>query len=77
LKVTQSILFADSKVYSPGLSIEEAAKLASMEVSEWHAVEDGHVPQDCNWLRTMAAALEIRHDQIATMPIVCREAWEL
>ena len=28
-----------------GLSIEEAARLAGMQLSEWMAVEDGHVPR--------------------------------
>lgn len=60
-----------------GLSIEQAAQLSGMEVSEWGAIEDGHVPADLNRLRAMAEALSIRYDQIATMATVCREAWEL
>ena len=60
-----------------GLSVEAAAQLAGMEVCEWAAVEDGHVPQDPNLLRAMAAALGLRFDQIAGMAMVCREAWEL
>jgi hypothetical protein len=28
-----------------GMSIEEAASLSGIEVSEWMAIEDGHVPQ--------------------------------
>jgi transcriptional regulator with XRE-family HTH domain len=60
-----------------GLSIEQAAQLSGMEISEWVAVEDGHVPADLNRLRAMAEALSIRYDQIATMTMVCREAWEL
>ena len=38
-----------------GISIEEAAGLSGMTVSEWMAIEDGHVPQDVNRLRAMAA----------------------
>ena len=62
---------------SAGLSIEDAARLSGMEASEWMAIEDGHVPQDLNRLHAMADALSIRYDQIATMAVLCREAWEL
>lgn len=60
-----------------GMSIEEAAGLSGMEISEWMAIEDGHVPQDINRLRAMAAALEINFEKIANMVLLCREAWEL
>jgi transcriptional regulator with XRE-family HTH domain len=60
-----------------GLSIEQAAPLSGMEVSEWTAIEDGYVPQDQNRLRAMAAAMEIGFDQIAMLVMLCREAWEL
>jgi transcriptional regulator with XRE-family HTH domain len=62
---------------SAGLSIEQAARLSGMEISEWMAIEQGHVPADLNRLRAMAEALGIRYDQIATMALLCREAWEL
>ena len=60
-----------------GLSIEEAARLSGMEVSEWMAIEDGHAPQDINRLRAMADAMEISFDRIAMVVLLCREAWEL
>ena len=60
-----------------GLSIEQAARLAGIEVSEWAAIEDGYVPQDQNRLRAMAAAMEISFDRIAMLVLLCREAWEL
>lgn len=60
-----------------GLSIEAAARLAGMAISEWAAIEDGHVPQETNRLRSMAAALEISFDKILNMVLLCREAWEL
>ena len=59
------------------LSIEQAACLSGMEVSEWTAIEDGYVPQDINRLRAMAGAMEIRFDQIAMLVLLCRDAWEL
>lgn len=60
-----------------GLSIEEAARLSGMQISEWMAIEDGHVPQDTDRLRAMAAAMEISFDRITNMVLLCREAWEL
>lgn len=62
---------------SAGLSIEDAARLSGMAVSEWMSVEDGNVPQDINRLRAMAGAMEISFDKIASMVLVCRGAWEL
>lgn len=58
-----------------GISIEEAAGLSGMEISQWMAIEDGFVPQDVTRLRTMAAAIEMRYDQIATLAMLCQHAW--
>jgi transcriptional regulator with XRE-family HTH domain len=58
-----------------GRSVEEAAHLAGMEASEWSAVEAGFVPDPAK-LRPMADALELRYDRIATMAVLCRDAWE-
>lgn len=60
-----------------GLSIEETARLSGMQSSEWMAIEEGTVPQDFNRLRAMADAMAINFDKIATLVLVCREAWEL
>ena len=60
-----------------GLSLEEAARLSGMEISEWMAIEDGYVPQDVNRLRAMADTMEISFDQIGTLVLVCKAAWEL
>src|SRR5512135_3657374 len=60
-----------------GLSIEDAARLSGMAVSEWMAVEAGQVPQDLNQLRAMAEAMQVSFDKIASMVLVCRGAWEL
>ena len=59
------------------LSIEEAGRLSGMKSSEWMAIEEGTVPQDINRLRAMADAMEINFDKIATLVLVCRDAWEL
>ncbi len=60
-----------------GLTIEQAAPLAGIEVSEWEAIEHGYVPQDQNLLRAMAATMEISFDRIAMLVMLCSEAWEL
>jgi len=54
-----------------GRSIEAARTEAGM------SIEDGHVPQDIDRLRAMAAALEINFEKLANMVLLCREAWEL
>jgi transcriptional regulator with XRE-family HTH domain len=59
-----------------GLSLEEASRLAGMEISEWMAIEDGCVPQDVNRLRAMAETMQISFEQIATVVLVYRAAWE-
>jgi hypothetical protein len=46
------------------MSIEEAAGLSGMQVSEWMAIEDGHVPREVDRLRAMAATLEISIEKI-------------
>jgi transcriptional regulator with XRE-family HTH domain len=56
-------------------SVEEAARLAGMESSEWAAVESGHIPADPDCLRSMAAALEVRFDELALLVYLCQGAW--
>ena len=57
------------------LTVEDASRMAGMEASEWAAIEDGFVLQDINRLRAMAGAMEISFDKIATMVVLCRDAW--
>ena len=58
-----------------GRSVGEIAQLAGMEASEWAAVEAGYVPDPAQ-LRPMADALELGYDKIATLAVLCRDAWE-
>jgi hypothetical protein len=58
-----------------GRSVEEVARLAGMETAEWLAVEAGQVPP-LEQLLPMADALELGHDKIATLAVLCQEAWE-
>jgi Helix-turn-helix domain len=59
-----------------GRSVEEAARLAGMESSEWAAVEDGEIVVDPAWLRPMADSLGIRFDQLAPLVCICQGAWQ-
>lgn len=60
-----------------GLTIEQAAHLSGIELSEWMAVEDGHVPQQVDKLRSMASVLEVSFEKMLNWVVLCREAWEL
>jgi len=60
-----------------GLSLEEAARLSGMELSEWMAIEEGHVPQDTNRLHAMADAMQVSYDKFLNLAVLCRDAWEL
>jgi transcriptional regulator with XRE-family HTH domain len=60
-----------------GLSVEEAARLAGMEASEWAAIEAGSVPQTPAELRSIAGTLEIGYDRLLNLVLLCRDAWDL
>ena len=58
-----------------GLSVEEAARLAGMESSEWAAVESGRVAADQNRLRAISDAIEVGFDEMALTAYLCQGAW--
>ena len=60
-----------------GLSLEEAAQLAGMEVSQWAAIEAGSVPQTTAQLHALAGTLEIGYDRLFNLVLLCRDAWEM
>lgn len=60
-----------------GLSLEEAARLSGMQISEWLAIEAGYAPQDVNLLRALADTMEVGFERIAMVVLLCREAEEL
>ena len=60
-----------------GRSIEETARLAGMEVSEWVAIEAGYVPTDTGRLRSMSGALEMSWNRMAALALFCRQAWDI
>jgi len=59
------------------MAVEEAAGLSGMELSEWIAIESGHVPQDMDRLRAISATLELSWDRMLNMLALCQEAWTL
>ena len=56
-------------------SVEQAARLAGMEPSQWLAIEAGWVP-DPSQLHPMSDALGLRYDKIAVLAFICQGAWE-
>jgi hypothetical protein len=56
---------------------ERAVALSGIKLSEWMAIEDGHVPQETDRLRSMAAVLEVGSEKMLNWVALCREAWEL
>jgi len=60
-----------------GLSLEDAARLAGMEISEWAAIESGAVPQTTAQLHAIAETLEVNYDHLLNLVLLCRDAWEL
>jgi hypothetical protein len=58
-----------------GRSVEEAARLAAMEPSEWLAVEAGQIAVDPSWLHPMADALEVPFGQMTALVHLCQFSW--
>lgn len=58
-----------------GLSMDEAARLAGMESSEWAAVESGEVAAHQDRLRAIADAIEVGFDEMALTVYLCQVAW--
>ena len=44
--------------------------------SAWEAVEGGRVPETAAQLRLMAGVLQFSNEQLGTMVLLCRDAWE-
>lgn len=60
-----------------GRSIEETARLAGMELSEWMALEAGaSLPQTSEQLMAIAGALEMSYVRLANFVLLCWGAWE-
>jgi len=58
-----------------GRSTEETARRAGMTASAWEAIEAGRVPRTREQLVSMAGALDMDWDGMATLAVLCRKAW--
>ena len=70
-------LFIQGRRNELNMAVEEAAGLSGMAVSEWMAIEDGHVPQEMDRLRAISASLELAWERMLNMLALCQEAWTL
>jgi transcriptional regulator with XRE-family HTH domain len=60
-----------------GRSIEECARLAGMDTTEWMLIETGHVlPGTREKLQAMAAALDMEWSSMVVIAFFCRSAWD-
>jgi hypothetical protein len=57
-----------------GRSMEEAAAVAGMEITEWAAVEAGSAPNPM-FLRSIASGVGSTIDRIAPLIYICQDAW--
>jgi transcriptional regulator with XRE-family HTH domain len=59
-----------------GRSIEETARLAGMDATEWAAIEAGtRLPDTRQQLQAIAEALEMEWLAMAETVLLCRDAW--
>jgi transcriptional regulator with XRE-family HTH domain len=57
-----------------GLSMERAAELAGLRISEWYALEGGWVPEDEAAIHAIAETLEITWSQLSLYAGISRYA---
>jgi len=70
--------FIGSGRQKAGLSIEQVAALAGMDVAEWTAIEAGvQLPKARRELESMAYALGVEWATMVRIVFLCREAWGL
>ena len=59
------------------LTIEDAARLAGMQLSEWMAMEaGGFQPQSTGQLQAIAGTLEMDYERLINLVLLCWSAWE-
>lgn len=68
--------FIQSGREKAGLSIEQAAELAGMSAEDWAGIEVGTwLPTTRQQFRSMAAALGLEWATMASIILMCRQAW--
>ena len=68
-------LFIQEVREKTGRPVEEAARLAGMETSDWQAMEAGMAP-DPEQIHPIADALGLGHDVVERLALFCQDAWE-
>jgi transcriptional regulator with XRE-family HTH domain len=58
-----------------GRSIEETARRAGMTALQWESIEAGQVPRTRKQLAAMAGALDVDWTGMASLAVLCRQAW--
>jgi transcriptional regulator with XRE-family HTH domain len=56
------------------LTIEHAAELSGLELSQWISLEDGWVPEELAVIQTIAAALQVRWSDYYLIAFLCRSS---
>ena len=59
-----------------GLTVEQAAELAGMQVCEWAAMEDGWIPAEKSTIRAIAETLCVHWSDLDLMLLFARSAQE-
>ena len=68
--------FIESAREKAGRSIEQAAMLAGISATQWTAIEAGNqLPSTRSGLRALADAAGIEWDTMASIVLLCRQAW--
>ena len=57
-----------------GLSVERAAELSGLELSQWHSLETGWVPEDVCVILAIATALQVRWSDFELVALFARAA---
>ncbi len=55
-----------------GLTVEQAAELAGMNLCEWAAMEDGWVPRELPVIRAIAGTLQVRWTDLNLLALFAR-----
>ena len=70
--------FIESARRKAGLSVDQVAVLSGMEAQRWSALEAGAwLPTTRQKLHLMASALDLDWATMATIVLMCRNAWGL
>lgn len=70
--------FIESARRKAGISVDQAAVLASMDAHKWSAIEAGAwLPTTRQQLHLIASALDLEWATMVQIILMCRQAWSL